>query len=285
MSGLVAVTALSLVLPYFFIDSSGLSKESGLYVSKFSILNTDMLGSIKTKMFLWCNSILSNLLLADWGLPANLIYSSFAVALLLCLISSYRRRDFPVLLISLMCVISMAAMIAFVKPLTRYILYLFPHFYLLLLLHRRMRPIGYIFITLVLVFSLAKLRFISNVPEPTHDKFWLYLHDQQIALPDDGTLLVSEEVNSAYFFLRKRSLHGDLTWRKILQNHGLYLQGSHDFLSKRIAMVEGWAGSSGFEFKQQYLTPIFSDENGRAIVWLYDFKPRSDSSHLTGFPP
>jgi hypothetical protein len=53
----------------------------------------------------------------------------------------------------------------------------------------------------------------------------------------------------------------------------MYLSGSADFLSSRLTDINAMAAEARFGFRQESLTPGYSDEEGNALIRLYDFRP------------
>lgn len=277
-SGLLGIAAVSLGLLYTQVDTSGISKTGGDFVSSSGILSSAFLWRLLANANGWANNMLPTVLFTNGGLPINLIYLSFALAIGLAFISGLRQREVDILFISLICAVSIVAIIVFVyvDPITvRYVIYLFPFLYLLILSPVKLRPIGYMFISLVLALSLAKFRLAFDTPAPTYAEFWQYIHEQQVTLPAENPLLISEEPSLPYLLLRARSFEGEVTWDLIMTHQTLFLVGSDNFVSTYLTTVERLAETSGFTYKSRNLTADYSDDEGTVLLQLYDFAPES----------
>jgi hypothetical protein len=237
----------------------------------------------------WVAQAIPELLFIDRGLPFNLIYLPFALVLSWALFIGLRRRDVRLLFISLLCVMSILFLTLVTvtsgdKFVQRYIIYIIPFLYLLILLPVRIRPVGYLFVTLMLLYALAKVRFAFDVPQPTHSQYWLYLHEQRVTLPAEAPLLISEEASSTYFLFGIGASRETLTWDAIMQHRRVYLVGSDKLVSPALTTVEQLAKANGYTFKQRNLTPDYQNEAGYALLELYDFTPEQVATQPVGEP-
>lgn len=270
---LLALALGSLALPYLWVDTSGISQVGNNYVSSQVVFNSNFLFKIISKAQVWLNEIVPNVLATDLKFPLNLVYSAFVLAMGWALIKGLRQRQIGMLFISLTCLVSILGVIAFVAPLPRYLSYLFPFLYLLILLSIRMRLIGYIFIASVFALSLAKLRFVNDVPKPNHDGFWLYLYEKRISLDSKDPVFLSDEPGSTYLIFRVRSFVGELNWEQIMNHQSVFLCGSEASKSFYLTKIQHLVDTANFTFKTRDLTPDYQDEKGRKLLELYDFLP------------
>lgn len=266
----------SLALIYIFIDTSGILGYAENRRAIFELYNKGFFSNLTLKVYSVFNQALSEVLFTDLGPLCNLIYCFFILGILLVINSSRRQQNFAVLFISLLCFVGIAAMILFFLPVSRYLVYLFPFFYLLIMFSKWTRPIGYVFISIILILSFAKLRFGLNVPESENNKFWRYLHEQHIALSAENTLLISEEPRRPYLFLKTRSFVGELTWEKIKVHQSILLVGSRSFIQTSIERIEYLSRKEKHNsIKSRSLTPGYSDPEGFQLLELYNFTTKA----------
>lgn len=262
----------SLVLIYIFIDTSGILGYAENRRALVELYNQYLFSNLALKAYSVFNQVISGVLFTDLGALLNLIYGFSLLGIPIAFNSGFRRQNFAVLFVSLLCFVGISAMIFFFLPVSRYLVYLFPFLYLLILFSKWTRPIGYVLITVILILSFAKLRFGLNIPESENYKFWRYLHGQRIVLPADDALLISEEPRRPYLFLKARSFVGELTWEEIIMHESLFLVGSRNFIQTSLEKVEHLSKQkekSAFKFRS--LTPDYSDPEGFQILELYDF--------------
>ena len=261
--GFLSVATASVVLPYAFADTSLISAQNDRFWNDFFIrLPSNIIGL--------GDRVIPNLLFTDAGLRANLMYGTFALALLLALISGLRKRVAGVLLISLSCTAAILFVTVLYFQTHRLLVYIFPFLYLLILLPTQTRSIGYMFVALVLTSSL--ITFASGFQERgPESRFWLYLNEQHVTLPNADPLLVSESPRHTYFLLGARAFRGELTLDLITAHEGLFLVGYDEFISAHLTEIESMAEAAGFTFQRQSLTPGYQNEEGWELLQLYDF--------------
>jgi hypothetical protein len=253
------------VLLYSFTDASRIS-------SRNDRLWSDLLSQLPSNIYMLGNQKIPNLLFEDVGLRANLMYGAFALALLLALISGLRKQEAGVVFISLSCTSAILFVTVFYFQDHRFLVYIFPFLYLLILLPRETRPIGYMFVALVLISSLGT--FVQGFHRVPASRFWLYLHEQHVTLPDNDPLLISEKSRHPYFFLRGRTARGELRWDQIISHSNLFVLGSDDFVSRSLTKIKIMAEAANFTFERQNLTSGYEDEEGHALIQLYNFCPQ-----------
>ena len=262
-TALLAVSVASLALPYYLSDSSRI-------VSQGDRIFNDIPARLPAQLFDLVTVHVPGLLFSPVGDRECLIYVPFALSLLLALAHGFLKREPGALFISLSCTAAFLFLGFLPFGTHRYLIYIFPFMYLLILLPNKIRPIAYMFVALVLASSLVT--FVDGFHRAPVSEFWLYLHDQRISLPSDDPLLVSQQSRHPYFFLGVRPFRDDLTWDRISVGDGTFLLGDAEFTSARLTEIERMAEQASFTFTSSNLTPGYQDEEGHAIVQLYDFK-------------
>ena len=265
-AGSLAVAVASLALVYAFIDTSRMASQGE------GILD-GILGRLPSSVPTVLSETIPNLLFGPWGLWGRLISVPFALALALAvvmaLVSGLHRREAAVLFMALSC----AAALVFVTLLDfqshRLLIYVFPILFILIILRVFTRPFGYIFVALVLASSL--LTFYRGFDREPASEFWLYVHENKVSLPDSEPLLISEHSRHPYFFLSARTYRGELTLELISSRESLFLIGDRSFVDARLSEIGAMSAESGYSFKLRSLTPGYQDEEGHALLELYDF--------------
>ena len=105
-----------------------------------------------------------------------------------------------------------------------------------------MRNIGYMFVAAVVVSSVVT--FATGFPRVLESRFWLYLHEDRVAIASPDPLLLAERPRHAYFFLGGRAFQGELTWDRISSRGSLFVEGDAAFISEKNTERRG-AGGSG----------------------------------------
>lgn len=266
----------SLALIYIFADTSGILGYAENRRAIIELYNQDFFVNLTLKTYSVFNQALSEVLFTDLGPFRNSIYVFFLLGIPMAFCSGLRQQNFAVLFVSLLCFVGISAMVFFLLPISRYLVYLFPFLYLLILFYKWTRPIGFFLITTILILSFAKLRFGLNIPESENHKFWRYLHEQKIALPAGNALLISEEPRRPYLFLKTRSFVGELTWEKIKTQQSLFLVGSRGFIQTSLEQIEHLAKQKeNSAFKHRSLTPGYNDPEGFQLLELYGFATKA----------
>jgi hypothetical protein len=263
-----AVGIVALGLPYaLFVDSASIE-------SRAASLSSGVLGQLPANVFELITEAVPRLLFAPVSAPASLVYAPFALALGVALVQGFLRRDAGLLLVALSTLAAMAYVALLTAQSYRYLVYVFPFLYLLILLQRQLRTIGYLFVIVVLLSSVAT--FVTGFPRVPGSRFWLHVHAEQVKIQTAQPLLLAENPRHAYFFLGARAFQGVLTWDGLTSHGGVFVQGDAAFVAERIESVEGLAAAAGTRFNQRTLTPGYQDEDGNTLVELYDFEPASD---------
>ena len=142
--------------------------------------------------------------------------------------------------------------------------------FLLILMWDRLRPIGYLFAGLVLVSSLAT--FTTGFTRSPESEFWLHLYEEEITLPAEHPLLVADRNRHPYFFLDTRTYRGDLTWDLVTSRGQVFVVGGAEYIATRIGEIDALAGERNATYSRETLTPTYDDEDGHALVRIYDFR-------------
>ena len=264
------VSMVSLVLPYALVIS--IDRMSGL--SEWVVSGILDPHTIAARMFTLVDSVLPELLFVNAGTRSNLMYGVFALALLVALIQGLRKREAGALFIALSCSAAILFVAFFIYQTHRLAVYVFPFLYLFLLRPSQMRPIGYMFVALVLISSLGSLAIgFNRVPA---SQYWLYLHQQHVTLPDDEPLLISQSPRHSYFILGTRAFRDELTWDVIVAQDGLFLLGDERFVSTRLVKIGDMAESAHFMFERRNLTPDYHGAEGHVLLHLYDLAPKEE---------
>ena len=275
--GLLAVSIISIALPYAFADTTRIGGVGDNILS-------GALGRVPSNVFDLITDFVPSLLFAQVGERASLIYIPFAVALVLALVQGFRKREPGILFIGLSCAGALLYLVFLSVGTHRYLVYVFPLLYLLVLVPERMRAIAYMFVAVVVVSSVVT--FVDGFDRVAESRFWLYLNQQSVSLPSDNPLLISERSRHPYFFLSTRSYRGDLTWERISSHGSVFLLGDGKFVSSRLSEVKELAEAANSTFRRQNLTAGYQDEEGHVLLQIDDFSPlaRDSQTELTAAP-
>jgi hypothetical protein len=250
----------SVLLPYCFTDAAGI-------VNTFEVRAVGGLGPrLPLAIVRLVSEVIPELLVTNAGLRANVMYGVFGLAVLLALICGLRERKPGLVFVCVSCVAGLGWTAGLLWQSYRYLVYVFPLLYLLLLLPRGTRSIGYLFVAVVLVSSFINLGMVGFPREP-ESRFWLHLHEQGIKLDEDA-LLVSEKPRHPYFFLDARAFQRELALELLRTRGDAFILGSEKWRAKHVYRLESWLGT---ECAQASLTPRYRDEEGHALVRLTCF--------------
>jgi hypothetical protein len=169
-------------------------------------------------------------------------------------------------------------------PRARYIWYIFPFIYLIILSINKTRLVGYGFILLVFLQSLN--HFFNGFSRGPESKFWLYVYEENISLPENA-LLSSHNRRHPYFFLDTRNYLGDESWEiiskkisapskfmpeltidLIIDNNLLFVMGDSTYIDSTFSQVNEMAASSGYRVERTLVTPDLNEFEGWGLVEL-----------------
>ena len=138
---------------------------------------------------------------------------------------------------------------------------------------KHIRPIGYMFASLILISSL--ITFAKGFERAKESDFWLHLHEENISLSADNPLLLTNRTRHPYFFLDTRTYRGELTWNLVMSRGHVFLLGNNKYILNRIDEVDRLAAEHGAKYNMETLTPNYSDKDGHSLIRLYNFSTGS----------
>ena len=262
---LLVVAFVSLALPYSFVETERIEGQTDRVLG-------GILSRAPSGLFEMVTVDVPNLFFAPVSERASLIYFPFALALLLALLNGLRRREAGILFIAVSCGAAFAFLAVLPFGTHRYLMYILPLMFLLILLPVQLRPIAYMFAGLILASSLVT--YATGFDRVPASKFLLYLYEHRISLPSEDPLLVSQHSRHPYFFLDARTFRGELTWDLISSYGEMFVLGNTEYVSERLEEIEGLAEAADVTFTRRTLTPGYQGEEGHAILQLYDFGRR-----------
>ncbi len=177
--------------------------------------------------------------------------------IVLILFKAVRKKDHDLLLISLICCSALLWITIFGYGRARYILYIYPFMYLLMLVQSRTRLIGFFFVFLVLLSSVYKLA--RPFDRPPASKITFYLHENNVSLPSKNPLLLSTFERHPYFFLNSSTYSGKLDFNIILDREEIFLLGDKKYLDKKISMITSLAKDNSYAFESASLIPNYDE--------------------------
>ena len=139
----------------------------------------------------------------------------------------------------------------------RYFLYIYPIFYSTLFILPKTRIIGYIFVSLVLMSSVYNL--IRPYDRPPASRITLYLHNNNVELPNNNSFLLSSFERHPYFFLKSSTYSGKLDFNIILDKKEIFLLGDKKYLNNKISMIKSLADDNSYTFESVSLIPDYDE--------------------------
>lgn len=254
---LLAVALLS-IAPYAWMDLGRIGGESGFFTGEvasgfptaaaaFTIATPRALLGPTHSAWLW-------------------IYAPFAVALALVGVRGLRAREPGALFVVAAIAGAYLLLLAYGWKAPRYLTYVAPLLYLVLLLPRATRALGVGFAGLVLAVSLATYaRGYERLP--TY-RFWHHVRERGLALPVPPPLLLAQRARPAWFFLGAPAWRGPLEWERIQARGGVWLAGDAAYRERQRARLAGLAAERGGGLRTRTLTPDYRDAVGNALVWI-----------------
>ena len=263
VGALLAVSFVSITVPYMLTDSSRISAQSGRVTG-------DLLSRLPGNVFDIATISVPNLIFAPVSERASIVYFPFALVLLVALIVGLRNREPGILFVGLSCAAAFMYVATLPSQTSRYLIYVFPLMFLLLLLWRPLRPIGYMFAGLVIASSFVT--FATGWERSNWSNFFLHIYEEDISLPAEDPLLVTDKSRHPYFFLDTRTYRGELTWELVTSRGQLFVLGDEEYVASRIDELDGLAAEHNSTYSRETLTLGYSDEDGHTLIRLYDFR-------------
>jgi len=171
---------------------------------------------------------------------------------------SIRQKDQNLLFFTTLCGSALLWITIFGYTRPRYILYIYPFIFLLMLVQSRTRLIGFFFVFLVLLSSVYKLA--RPFDRPPASKITFYLHENNVSLPSKNPLLLSTLERHPYFFLNSSTFQGNLTFEKILERKEIFILADNKYTQKKISEITDMAEKFDYSFQSRSLIPDY-DEN------------------------
>lgn len=258
--------SLSLALLYLSVDRAGINTRVAFAFEGF----IDRLMSNAAHL---AAEVIPFLLFVQLGRFSKLIGPVFliaiVVAIFLVLVVGYRER----LGAHLVVVFSVLGGLAFLELLHfqhhRLLIYILPLIALILLSTRYTRVFGYGLAGLIVLSSVVT--FYRGFDQAPETKFWAYIKDSNVSLPDGQVLLITERDRHAYFFLSTPATRQKINMDMILARRSVFIIGDSLFRSKTVEQVRDLAQKAGFDFDISSLTPGYRDLEGHEIIVLSNF--------------
>lgn len=170
---------------------------------------------------------------------------------------SIRQKDQNLLFFTTLCGSALLWITIFGYTRPRYIFYIYPFIFLLMLVQSRTRLIGFFFVFLVLLSSVYKLA--RPFDRPPASKITFYLHENNVSLPSKNPLLLSTFERHPYFFLNSSTYSGKLDFKIILDREEIFLLGDKKYLDKKISMITSLAKDNSYTFESASLIPNYDE--------------------------
>jgi len=267
------VLLFSFILIYTLIEVPSL-ESSGLR-RLYSMFWSSNVYTIKLQ--LW--KILPHLIAGLSGLTnpfATLLFTIFPLSMIYFGAKGIIEKNFSKVFIVIICLTALWFTMSFLRA--RYIWYIFPFIYLIILSLKRIRWVGYAFVLLVFLQSVQE--FYIGFPRGPESKFWLHVYNHKISLPENA-LLSTHRRRHPYFILGTRTYLGndnreairerfeapgifmpELTLDLIKDNGSLFVLGNSTYIDSTLFQVNEIAISNGYELRSTPLTPDLDEFEG-----------------------
>ena len=195
--------------------------------------------------------------------------------------SDYLQTRFPTLklstiFIAVICLSGLWFTMTFQNA--RFIWYIFPFIYIILLRVRKLRFIGYAFC--LLVFYQSFQQFYSGFLRGPSSKYLLYLYENKITLPKEDSLLIAANGRHLYYFFNKGSydttpdsenniiIPKELSWDLIENGSSLCISGDTPYIRSVHSQIRDMGIENGFGIQTKSLTPDLYEFEGWGLVEL-----------------
>ena len=186
-----------------------------------------------------------------------------------------RDQEPGIVLISIISAGSILYLVILTVQPYRYLIYIFPLMYLLILIPKQLRPIGYLFVALVLVASLHA--FYKGFEREPISEYYLYLNENEISLPETNPLLISQAPRHPYFFLDKaRTFRGDLTVDNVTSDKSVFILGNEEVVAATLNDISELTNTVGYTYETRSLTPGYQDVKGNTLIQVHGFAPSTN---------
>ena len=248
---LLLASTLSLIISFANTNTETITNK---VISKSSSIMFDIFGEIYRTIFdkipsLFYNYNLDNFIDYLAIIPLGVLLYLFYKSLI--------EKNFSLLFLTTICCSALLWATVFGYSRARYFLYIYPMFFSILFVSDKKRFIGYFFVCLVLVSSFYNL--IRPYDRPPASRITLYLHNNNIVLPNKNPLLISSFERHPYFFLKSSTFAGKLDINIILDNGEIFLLGDEKYLNNKIAMISRLAESNSYTFNSTSLIPDYDE--------------------------
>ena len=277
IGGFTLIMLFIIVIVYSFVDISSIISTSR---SAFSTIISPIMFNPKNIYKLW-EQTMSPLLIGQKTFGALvLIFTVFPIAILVGIVSGVRKRESGIIFISISCALALWSSV-FSPTMHRWIIYIFPFLYLIVLVQPTIRSVGYLFGFVGIMSSLFAFRDFNRVPE---SHLWLHIYENNISLPMDDPLLVTRRARHTYFFLNTRAynvsddsdgiqdgkitLPDELKWDLINDRGSIFVLGDRIYINSVHSQIRDMAIENGFEIQTESLTPDLNEFEGWALVEL-----------------
>lgn len=250
---------LSLVIPFLFIDTSGielLSKKVGENAIQY----------LPDTIWRLVTDFIPGVLFRDTGTTGNMLYAAFALAILAYFIEGVRKKEFVSLFIILICLGTFILLCGNTALHKRYFLIVYPLLYILIFKKPVFRSIGYLFVFAVIAQSMM-ICFHSGVTGRSEiGKFWSYV--SQTAQPDmsDYFLKAQKHHRHVYYYSGMCDFGKKPYQWQDLQRKNIYLSGPPTFLEEELAKIREYARQNNSSVSYTNLTKDYQGSSEDAFL-------------------
>ena len=229
------------------------------------------------KMVLW--KILPGLIASLSPLSNPLVticFTIFPLSMLFCLYRGYIEKNYSMIFVALICLTGLWFTFKFKN--SRVIFYTFPFMYLLLFCHRKTRVIAYGFVLFVFLQSFQT--FFHGFSRGPESKLFLHIYENNLSLPDQDSLLITNDAPHTYFLLNTRAfrsklnsdgivkINPQLTWSSMQKKKSIFVLGGSTYINSVYSQIDQMAISNGYKLNFDSITPDYDEFDGWALVEL-----------------
>lgn len=249
--------AISLILPYIFIELSRINEYSHWVGHR-------LVQKIVQHTWNFFNDTFSTALFRNLGTAGNMLYSAFLFAVLVSFYQGYRKKEYASIFLGLVCFGTFAFLILFPAITYRLLLMVFPLLYLLMFREPSLRSIGYLFVFAVV--SQSFMFFHNGIKVRDRIEFWQYV-SQEVETESTDYLMITDKARQSYYFSGMSGLYDNIyTWQDIQEKTNVYIAGSDTFIKAEKDKMESFAHENHAVVSYKRLTPEYSDTSGNAFL-------------------
>tara|TARA_B100000315_G_C14188842_1_gene412383 strand:- start:138 stop:608 length:471 start_codon:yes stop_codon:yes gene_type:complete len=150
--------------------------------------------------------------------------------------------------------------------------------YLLLFCHRKTRVIAYGLVLFVFLQSFQT--FFQGFSRGPESKLFLHIYENNLSLPDQDPLLITDDAPHTYFLLNTRAfrsklnsdgivkINPELTWSSMQNKKSIFVLGGSTYINSVYSQIDQMAISNGYKLNFDSITPDYDEFDGWALVEL-----------------